>query len=291
MKRKYLLIIMTLSMLCACCEQEYWPEEEHGTTLSVSKVGFSRQSEEGTSKSYFDTGDEVGLYAYIPQGINFHKLTCFDTGWTLEYPIPLSGEWTDIYACYPYDRQNDTPTSFEIEHHSQTDYLYSDMHRVNSANPVLSLTMIHALALIEFEFEWMDIPQGANLDFISIEGWSLSSRAKLNLLTGEMECLKGWNEPAIIYGWQLNNSYLYEGAKVSLMVVPLDKLEYDGNILFNFYMDGLKGHWPVPAGTTWESGKKYTYKVRIQGRKLEIWDVWIDDWIDAGSKKITLPYY
>jgi hypothetical protein len=106
-----------------------------------------------------------------------------------------------------------------------------------------------------------------------------------------MEHLKGWNDPAIIYGWQLDSDHLYDGAKVSLMVVPSDQIEYDGDIMIDFYTDNLKAHWPVPAGTKWECGKKYTYKVLIQERLLEIVDVRIEDWIDQGTDRINLPWY
>ncbi|GAB6119084.1 fimbrillin family protein [Dysgonomonas termitidis] len=292
MKKKYLFTItMLLSLFCACNDSESWINEGSEKFLSVAEVGFSLKSSDGTSKSFFEEGDEIGLHINSPQGTGYNKLNYKNSSWVLQTPVSLAENNTDIYATYPYDLQNNVATSFEIEHTSQTDYLYSERHSVNSSNPVLSLTMKHALALIEFEFEWMDVSQAAKLDFISIQGQGLYSRAKLDLITGRMEHLEGWNDPAIIYGWQLNSDHFYDGSKVSLMVVPVDQVECDGDILVDFYTDNLKAHWPVPAGTKWESGKKYSYKVLVQERLLEILDVRIEDWIDAGTDGISLPWY
>lgn len=292
MEKKYLFIItMILSLFCACSDSEGWINEGSEEFLSVAQVGFALKSSDAASKSFFEEGDQVGLYIYDSQGSGYRGMTYKNNSWALHTPVSVSESYTDIYAAYPYNLQNNVATSFEIEHTSQTDYLYSDRYSVNSTNPVLSLTMMHALALIEFEFQWTDVSQAANLELIAIQGQGLYSKAKLDLITGKMEYLKGWNDPAVIYGWQLGSDHLYDGSKVSLMVVPVDQVEYDGDILIDFYTDNLKAHWPVPAGTKWERGKRYTYKVLIRERLLEIIDVRIEDWIDAGTDRISLPWY
>ena len=292
MEKKYLFTItMILSLFCACSDSDSWINEGSEKFLSVTQVGFSLKSSDGTSKSFFEERDQIGMHINDTQGSGNREMTYKNSSWVLQTPVSLRESHTDIYATYPYDLQNNVATSYEIEHTSQTDYLYSDRHSVNSTNPVLSLTMMHALALIEFEFQWTDVSQAANLELIAIQGQGLYSKAKLDLITGKMEHLKGWNDPAVIYGWQLGSDHLNDGSKVSLMVIPCDEIEYDGDIMIDFYTDNLKAHWPVPAGTRWESGKRYTYKVLIQERLLEIMDVRIEDWTDAGTDRIGLPWY
>lgn len=291
-KKSIFLMIVILSLFYACSDSNDWVDQEQEKLLSVAQVELNLKSANGTtSKSYFEQGDQIGLHIYDSQGTGYRGLTYKNNSWILQTPVSLRESYTDIYATYPYNPENNVASSFEIEHSSQTDYLYSDMHSVNSSNPVLSLTMKHALALIEFEFEWMDFFQSVYLDFISIEGWNLHSRGKLDLLTGKMEHIEGWNEPAVVYGWQLNNNYLHDGAKVSLMVLPVDKVEYEGDIQINFYLGNLKAYWVVPSGTTWERGKKYTYKVVIKERMLEVMNILIEDWTDQGKEKIYLPWY
>ncbi|GEM_PF-3496128 len=270
-KKSIFLMIVILSLFYACSDSNDWVDQEQEKLLSVAQVELNLKSANGTtSKSYFEQGDQIGLHIYDSQGTGYRGLTYKNNSWILQTPVSLRESYTDIYATYPYNPENNVASSFEIEHSSQTDYLYSDMHSVNSSNPVLSLTMKHALALIEFEFEWMDFFQSVYLDFISIEGW---------------------NEPAVVYGWQLNNNYLHDGAKVSLMVLPVDKVEYEEDIQINFYLGNLKAYWVVPSGTTWERGKKYTYKVVIKERMLEVMNIWIEDWTDQGKEKIYLPWY
>lgn len=293
MKMKHTFsMIAILSLYYSCSDPDSWAVEKQEVALSVAQVGFSLISEDdSTSKAYFEEGEQIGLYIDGEQGLSYKGMTYKNKTWALQTPVLLSESYTDIYATFPYNPENNVATSFEIEHTSQTDYLYSFRHSVNSSDPMLLFTMMHALALIEFEFQWTDVSQATNLNFISIQGQNLYSKAKLDLLTGKMEHLKGWNDAAIIYGWQLDSDHLYDGAKASLMVVPVDRTEYDGDIIIDFYTDNLKAHWPVPAGTKWERGKKYTYKVLIQERLLEIVDVRIEDWIDQGTDRINLPWY
>ncbi|MDR1716184.1 MAG: fimbrillin family protein [Prevotella sp.] len=292
MEKKYLFTItMILSLFCACSDSDSWIDEGSEKFLSVAQVGFALKSSDGASKSFFEEGDQIGLYTYDSQGSGYRGMTYKNNSWALHTPVSLTESSTGIYAIYPYNPDYNVASSFEIEHTSQTDYLYSDRYSVNSTNPVLSLTMMHALALIEFEFQWTDVSQAANLELIAIQGQGLYSKAKLDLITGKMEHLRGWNDPAVIYGWQLGSDHLNDGSKVSLMVVPCDEIENDGDIMIDFYTDNLKAHWPVPAGTRWESGKKYTYKVLIQERLLEIMDLRIGYWTDAGKDRISLPWY
>lgn len=129
------------------------------------------------------------------------------------------------------------------------------------------------------------------IDFISINGWGLYSKAQVDLLSGKVEYVSELREPAIIYGWQMENPFIAYGNKISLMVVPVKKVEYDGDVSVNMLIGGSKYHWFVPAGTKWESGKRYTYKVHVLDRLLEIIDVGIEDWKDAGKEKISLPWY
>lgn len=289
MKNNILFIVGIFSMFSGCSDPDNVIDQDPEKFLSVAEVGFSLKSEDGISKSFFEDGDQIGLYVDGLQGTGYNKLVYANNVWGLENPVVLSENDTYLFATYPYDLQNNEAGSFEIEHHSQTDYLYSDRHRISKNEPVLSLTMKHALALIEFEFEPSMITQNEMIDFISIEGYGVHGRAKIDLNSGRMEYLNDY-DPAIIYGWQMENPFISYDSKISLMVVPVSKVAYDGDIFLNMYIGNSKYNWLVPAGTTWESGKKYTYSVHFQDRELNIWDVWIQDWIDGDSKRIGLPY-
>lgn len=285
------LTMLCISMLLSGCSDSESPigDGQNGL-LTVTNVGFSFKSVNDKSKDSFEDGDEIGLYIQTPQGSAFNKLTYLNPGWALENPVLLSDSDTDIYATYPYNPENSVATSFEIEHTSGTDYLYTDKHSVKYGKPELFLEMKHALALIEFEFINSSVTENSTLDFISIEGPGLYSKANLNLLSGELEYTKEY-QPAEIRGWQLDNPTIQDGTKFSLMTMPVDKVIQEGDIMINFYLlDGIKAHWPVPAGTKWESGKRYTYQVRLNERFLEIIDVRILEWADAGKENIHLPY-
>lgn len=290
MGNRYLFVLIALlSLFSGCNDSDEWVDKGSEKFLSVAEIGFSLKSENGISKSFFEDGDQIGLYVNGLQRTDYNKLVYTNNVWGLETPVALSENDTYLFAIYPYDPQNNGDGSFEIEHRSQTDYLYSDRHRVNKNEPVLSLTMKHALALIEFEFEPSMVTQNEMIDFISIEGYGVHSRAKIDLNSGQMEYLNDY-DPAIIYGWQMENPFISYDTKVSLMVVPVRKVSYEGEISLNIHIGNSKYHWLVPVETVWEKGKKYTYRVHFQDREMNIWNVRIQDWIDGGHKRIELPY-
>lgn len=292
MEKKYLFTITVMFCLfCSCSDTDNWAEEAKCKTLSVAQVGFSLKSADRPSKSFFEEGDEIGLYIYGPGGTGNNKLTYKNSYWALQTPVSLFENDTNIHATYPYIPDNTDPFHFVIEHTSQTDYLYSDRLSATAVHPEVYLSMKHALALIEFEFEQEPMTGNKMIDFISINGWGLYSKAQVDLLSGKVEYVSELREPAIIYGWQMENPFIGYGNKISLMVVPVREVIYNGDISFNMLIGSSKYHWPVPAGTTWEGGKKYTYKVHIQERMLEVISVHIEDWSDAGKEKIHLPYY
>lgn len=286
------LTMLCISMLLSGCSDSESPiDDGQNGLLSVADVGFSLKSENDKSEADFKDGAEIGLYIQTTQGSAFNKLTYLNPRWALDNPVFLSDNDTDLYAVYPYNPENSISTSFEIEHTSQTDYLYSDKHSVKYGKPELFLEMKHALALIEFEFVNSIVTENSTLDFISIDGWGLYSKANLDLLSGDLQYITSEHQSAEIRGSDLDNPTIQDGTKFSLMTMPVDKVIQEGDIMINFYLlDGIKAHWPVPAGTKWESGKRYTYQVRLNERFLEILDVRILEWVDAGKEGIHLPY-
>lgn len=294
--KKILLMAFTLLFVFgfySCNDTDFWTDEGEVTLLDISKVSYDLKMNDNASKPDFWTGDEIGLFVFANQRWEYKKLTYMYPAWKLDSPVWLTNEGSGICAGYPYESGSGQPDSFMIEHITQTDYLFSDLCHVNSSNSVLSLKMMHALSLIEFEFVYefgFDNPEIGLIDFISIEGIGLSSKAMFNIQSGKIVFADG-HQPAQVYGWQLDTPVIYNGKKIGLMVVPVDLVANYGDIFFNFNFNNLKFSWPVPAGTIWERGKRYTYKVVIRGRQLEIINAQIEDWHDAGKESIGLPYY
>lgn len=291
MEKKYLFTITAiLSLFCSCSDANSGMDEATGRLLSVREVGFplkSANGADGTSKSFFEQGDVLMLYLPGQGDDPYRKITLTPSGWELNHPVPLTGSPADIYGCYPALYNGD---AFPIEHITGMDYLYSSVHTASRTNPVLSLQVKHALALIEFEFEPFVTTGDGIIDLISIEGEGLHSRAAVSLLSGELTYEERMHEPAVIYSWQMENPFIGSDTRIGLMVVPVREVKSDGDITFSMHIDSSKFHWPVPAGTVWESGKRYTYKVHIRDRILEIIDIKVQDWIDAGNEKINLHY-
>ncbi|MBF0647429.1 fimbrillin family protein [Dysgonomonas sp. GY75] len=294
MKKNIFLIMAAASVVAAlpgCTDTDGYPVQEQNTALSVADIGFGSKAADGangTSKAYFEPGDMIMLYLPGSGGDPYRKVTLTPSGWVLDSPVTLSENDTGIYACYPAVSAGD---ELLIEHITGMDYLYSGKHTANRMNPSIFLAMRHALALIEFEFEPGPLITGSPVDFISIEGEGLHSRAAISLLSGKPAYEENIHEPAIIYGRQMENPFIGYDTKISLMVVPVMQVKSDGDIFFNFCFGEFKYHWPVPAGTAWESAKRYTYRVQLRERLLEVTDVQVQDWTDGGKETVTLPWH
>lgn len=291
MRKLFLFLIPAIILLCGCdnCNLEENVEQQPAL-LSVAEVSFAPRSASGMSKSVFRAGDEIGLFIRTTVGMSYNKLTYIEPLWSFENPFLLPGGLTEIQACYPYHAGRNPPGKLWIDHDSGTDYLYSSGYYAHLAEPVLKLDMNHALALIEFEFEVSSQTENQYIERISIEGPGLSSMALLDIFTGEIEQYEEIYEPAVLYGWQLTHPYIQYNTKVGIMVVPTETTHNVGEILFDLNIGGIKAHWPVPAGTCWQSGKRYTYKVQIHERRLNIIQVEIRDWTNAGKEKIPLSF-
>ena len=160
MKKRDLFIISLTALLCGCEEQDMTgSEQQQNIALSVTEVDFGIKSINNSGdKSYFDPGDELGLYIYRNQSLSQHRLTYINPQWYLDDIVLLPTGNSDVYAYYPYDPANNDPAnndpaSFSIEHTSGTDYLYSSGYTVNRLSPNLHLEMRHALALCMPHFQ------------------------------------------------------------------------------------------------------------------------------------------
>ncbi|WP_062184664.1 fimbrillin family protein [Dysgonomonas macrotermitis] len=291
MKKICLIIASGLFLLCGCEQQDFLEEQGNSdTALSLEVAGLGIWTADGISKSVFEQGDQIGLHIFSGNNASQNKITYDGTKWSLQTSVLLSESDKEIYAYYPFNSEYTPDNPVFIDHTSGIDYLYSSAYTVNQYNPSLLLEMKHALALIEFEFVAVNLPFPIMIERILIEGTGLHSRAKLDLQTGNLEYVEGIYNPAIIYGWQLDNEYATYGMKVNLMVVPVKATEAAMGIIVNFQFDSFIKSWQFPLSTIWQSGKKYTYRVYIEGTHLWVVQADIAEWTDGGYTRIPLIY-
>ena len=276
------------------------PEIEQGdqpTLLNVTtNIEVASRSVTGRPVNSFVSGDEIGLFVssgavnspYNGVASNKNVKSAFTTVWTQATPVYLSSLMATIYAYYPWNAAATDGTAIDIDHTSQTDYMYATpVTNINNRQPRAAITMNHALSLVQFDFKKENYTGVGSLTAISIAnktgGTSLISTGKLNLTNGAITkgaskepVTKATNLPQTIGTWN-------ESTFPKMLVIPTSSTATAGDIVISFTVDGQVYKWNVPAGTAWEQGKKNTYTVTIKGTALEVSPVTITPWGNGDS--------
>lgn len=259
------------------------------TLLDVStSIEVTSRSQTGKPVSLFEQGDEIGLFVsngdvntpYNGVASNKNVKSTFTTLWTQATPVYLSSTKATIYAYYPWNAAVTDGKVVDIDHTSQTDYMYgTKVTNIYNRQPKASITMNHALSLVQFDFKKDNYTGVGALTAITIANKSgkisLKSTGKLDLTTGKITqgsstepVTKATNLPQTIGTWN-------EDTFPKMLVIPTSAA---GDIVISFTVDGQVYNWDVPVGTVWEQGKKNTYTVTIKGTGLEVSSVTITPW-------------
>lgn len=258
----------------------------------TTDIEATSRSVTGRPVSSFSPGDEIGLFVSNGGGVNSsydgvasnkNMKSTFTTVWTQATPVYLSNTRATIYAYYPWSALGTDGTAIDIDHTSQTDFMYATpVTGVYNRQPRAAMTMNHALSLVQFDFKKENYTGAGSLTSISIAnrngGSALISQGKLNLASGAIvkgaskePVTKATNLPQTIGIWN-------EATFPKMLVMPTAATAAAGDIVIAFTVDGQTYQWNVPAGTAWEQGKKNTYTVTIKGTALEVSPVTISPW-------------
>lgn len=262
------------------------------TLLNVStSIEVTSRSQTGKPVNSFISGDEIGLFVsngdvntpYNGVASNKNVKSSFTTVWTQATPVYLSSTKATIYAYYPWNAAVTDGTAVDIDHTSQTDYMYgTPVTNIYNRQPKASITMNHALSLVQFDFKKDNYTGVGALTAITIAnksgGTSLVSTGKLDLTNGTITrgaskepVTKATNLPQTIGTWN-------ENTFPKMLVIPTSATTANSGIVISFTVDGQVYNWDVPVGTVWEQGKKNTYTVTIKGTALEVSPVTITPW-------------
>lgn len=279
--RKILMITVlffsALALFFSCSEDN---SADTGTTLHDTQLQFKSVavynenpgSGSGTISEFAD-GDTIGLYLHeYHRGYPFPYIARYHYWWQSSEPVFLSSDPMRVSVYYPY-RQNEhafmNEKQVNVEHVSQTDYMYGLVNEgyVSREYPYADILMRHVLVLVQFKFIKNDYPHDCSVQQVSINNadgvTQLRSKGVLNLENGAVEPLDGYYDKAVIQPEDMNfyEPYTSEEEYARILVMPIEPVRDDGDLFFEFVIDGRTYTYPVKAGTFWESGNKYTYEV------------------------------
>lgn len=249
----------------------------HNTQLQFKSVAVYNEnpgSVSGTISEFAD-GDTIGLFLHgYHRGYPFPYIARYHYWWQSSEPVFLSSDPMRASAYYPY-RQNEhafmNEKQVNVEHISQTDYMYglANDGYVSREYPYADILMRHILALVQFKFIKNDYPHDCSVQQVSINNadgvTQLRSKGVLNLENGALETLDGYYDKAVILPEDMNfyEPYTSEEEYARILIMPIEPVRNDGDLFFEFEIDGYIYTYPLKKGTSWESGNKYTYEVEM----------------------------
>lgn len=279
-----ILFVVVFTMLFSCSDENQ-PDNHNNMQLQFKSVAVYNENTEAASGtiSEFADGDTIGLYLHdYHRGNPFPYIARYHYWWQSSEPVFLSSNPIRVSAYYPY-RQNEhafmSDILVNVEHVSQTDYMYglANDGYVSREYPYADILMWHVLALVQFKFIKNDYPHDCSVQQVSINNadgvTQLRSKGVLNLENGAVEPLNGYYDKAAIQPEDMNfyEPYTGEEAYARVLVMPIEPVRNDGDLFFEFEIDGRIYTYPLKKGTYWESGMKYTYEVDMvpMGRSLK----------------------
>ncbi|WP_291125368.1 fimbrillin family protein [Dysgonomonas sp. UBA7698] len=273
------LIISALVLFFSCSDENLSDNgiTEGDSRLQVKSVAVynSGSGSEGGTISEFVNGDTIGLY--LPEyrrGYPFPYSARENYRWHLSEPVFLSSEPTRLFAYYPFRIKEHAylwDKHVNVEHTTQTDYMHGKaiFDYIASDQPYAYIRMIHVLALIQFQFVKNGYPHDCSLMRVSISNSGgvkhLPGSGKLDLESGNIVETAEYDRAATITPRNMNffTPPASEKDFARVLVMPIDPVKNHGDIYFEFVIDGRVYTWPMEAGTHWQAGMKYTYRVEM----------------------------
>ena len=219
--------------------------------------------------------------------------------WTLTNPVFLSTTDARVYAYYPFKAENTDGKAIPVESETQTDYLYGTHGPlVNNQNPVASLKMKHALALLKFrvykeanvtsepELTTITLALGGNTERI------LCSKGSMNIASGRITPDTNTRPTASVYNLHVPISETIpenESELPALLTLPLSRATTsDGEIKLYFYIAGKQYSCPLPSGTDFKGGTKYIYTVKLSAKFAAVNLSVIEDWKEGETGNVVI---
>lgn len=257
---------MVASVSFSCTDDNLPEKGVSQKQLQIKSVAVSDgiQITKSVTISEFQEGDGIGLFIpEYPREDPFMSATYEFSEWQLSDSVFLTNYPLRLFAFYPQAYHQPAyllKTQVEIEHISQTDYLYGSTF-VSWEKPQADIRMKHLLALVQFEFTMSEgyLNNDVIQEVVIRNGNGsnhLRSRGSFDLKSGELKTYPGYNEAA-------STRIADDKGNAGVLVIPMEATTGDGQIVFEFKINDRVYPYPVKRNTYWQAGMKYTYEVDL----------------------------
>lgn len=256
---KSLIFALTGALMITACSNEIEEQLAGGNGGQEVKftVGIENLSRttiaDGTLKTKFVKGDEIGIFAYNGESVVFSniKYTYNGSGWTSDAAIAAQdGVQLSYYAYYPYSESVTDPSAINVTVNSdqatngfsKDDVLTAQNTEAEAGATSVSLTFAHAMAMVQ-----VSLMQGTTDDAdATVYLQSILPDTKVNAKDGSVETAAG--EAVAVAMKKAAESLTYRA------VVPEQTIEASSKLL-TIVADGKTFNVTFDADVKYERGK------------------------------------
>ena len=279
-----ILLAMAAALAVASCT-ETLPEDITGTAEDGKvylKIGSVYTTE--LAKSKFPTAEAASIGLFIGETKNAvtTKPAGSDTWTDPQIALPTAG--TTLYGYYPYSEDVTSISSFSVSSSVDgDDWMWATpVEGVCASKPEVSLSMNHALALVEVTFNIVGYAEVAKMTALTLTAGSFSQSGALDVTNGTVT--PGTDATG---GCQLlagNQTLAIKDGKIVAKCLLVPKgLDGRQDMTIACTLDGknLKASLTGSKGVTVKSGAKSTVSLNIKGTAMEVAEVGISGWNDG----------
>ena len=300
MRRLFRTLILAMAATVAvasCTENE--PENLTRTTedskvyLKIGSVSTSELTKSAIEGTKFPTADAASIGLFIDgEGYTGTKYTNVrytkpegSDSWAADPQIELQTAEATVYGYYPYQAGitgiSSIPVSSSVD---GDDWMWATpVKGVCSSKPEVSLSMNHALALVEITFNIVGYDASAKMTNITLTGKSFIADGTLNATTGTVTTgTDGSTSNELSNTVSLSQADGKIVAKCLLVPTGLDGRQ-DMTIACTLDGKNLKATLTGSKGVTVKSGTKSTVSLNVKGTTMEVAEVSVSGWNDGAT--------
>ena len=297
--RTLILAMAATVAVASCTENE--PEDITRTTedskvyLKIGSVSTSELTKAAIEGTSFPTADAASIGLFIDgtsytgdkyTNVRYTKPEGSDS-WAADPEIELQVAEATVYGYYPYSEDVTSISSISVSSSVDgDDWMWATpAEKVSSSNPEVSLSMNHALALVEITFNVMGYAEGSEMTALTLTAGSFSQTGTLNATNGTVAA-----GTAATGGYQLlatgQTLTLEDGVIVAkCLLVPASTSSSRQDMTIACTLDGknLKASLTGGNGVIVKSGTKSTVSLNIKGTTMEVASVGVSGWNDGAT--------
>ncbi len=302
MRHLFRTLILALPVVLAAAASctENLPEDITRTTedskvyLKIGSVSTSELTKSAIEGTSFPTAEAASIGLFIDgtsytgdkyTNVRYTKPEGSDS-WAADPEIELQAAEATVYGYYPYQAGitgiSSIPVSSSVD---GDDWMWATpVTGVSSSNPDVSLSMNHALALVEVTFNIVGYAEGAELTALTLTAGSFSQSGALDATNGTVT--PGTDATG---GCQLlagNQTLAIKDGKIVAKCLLVPKgLDGRQDMTIACTLDGknLKATLTGSNGVTVKSGTKSTVSLNVKGTTMEVAEVSVSGWNDGAT--------